>query len=232
VVPQAKLEEFRTNNIAVSQERDGLKSRIDKLAALMGEGGDDDAFAAEIAELRKMAQQVKDGKLKGTDSVEGEVARRVAEMKRDYERQLQDQATKATAAEKRALEADQKYRRSLIDRAVTDAVLDDKSGAEQRALPDILSRAYAVFKIEDDGKLVARDGEAVIYGADGATPMTPLEWLGKLREQAPYFFKGSNGGGASGTTGTKTMGGYTAAEFAKLPALKRLEIANAAGVRK
>lgn len=223
VVPQAKLEEFRNTNITLAQERDALKAQFEPLRGLIGE--DVKAFETELTELRTTAQKVKDGSLKGTDAIQAEVAQRVAQMKGDYERQLTEKANEATAWKNKAAEADQKFRRSLVDRAVTDAVLNEKSGAEPRALPDILSRAYAVFRVEDDGKLVAKDGEAVIYGSDGATPMSPAEWLGKLREQAPYFFKNSNGGGASGSQGTKDYGGMSKADFQKLPASERLRIA-------
>lgn len=223
VVPQVKLDEFRQTNITLSQERDALKAQFEPLKKLIGE--DVKAFEDELTELRSTVQKVKDGTLKGTDAIQAEVAQRVAQMRGDYERQLAEKATEVSAWKQQAAEADQKFRRSLVDRAVTDAVLNEKSGAEPRALPDILSRAYAVFQVDDAGKLVAKDGEAVIYGSDGATPMTPIEWLSKLKSDAPYFFKSSTGGGASGSQGSKDYGGMTKEQFQKLPAAERLRIA-------
>lgn len=227
VVPKVKLDEFRDTNIRISQERDQAKVFIESVRPFVGE--DPAAFKARLEELQGIAQQVHDGKLKGSADVESELTRRTAQMKTEFERQNQEKAREAAEWRQKAELNDQKYRRTLIDRAVTDAVLNERSGAEARALPDILARAYSIFTVQEDGKIVAKDGEAVIYGADGATPMTALEWLGKLKEHAPYFFKNSNGGGANGggmnQGGTRLPNGLTQADFDKLPAAEKLKAA-------
>jgi hypothetical protein len=230
VVPKGKLDEFRETNISLSSERDNLKNTVASLSAIVGE--DPEAFQASLEEMQQITQQVKDGKLKGTDAIETEVNSRVASMKSDYERRLQEQNKETTAWKEKAVSADQKFRQSQIDRAVTNAVLAEDSGAQPQALMDILSRAYKTFVVEDDGKLVARDGEATIYGADGASPMTPKEWLEKLREEAPYFFKSSTGGGAGGSNDGKLPGGMNAEDFQKLSGSEQLKLARAQGVRK
>lgn len=226
VVPAVKLDEFRTNNINLAKERDSYKANLEKvLPVLGGDVGKFDEFQAELQALREVNQKVKDGKLTAKDDIDAEVGRRVASMKSDFERQLTEKAQEVGAWKTKASEADQKYRRSVVDRMVTDAVLNEKSGADPRALQDILSRSYGVFVVKDDGKIEARDGEAVIYGADGATPMTPLEWLGKLKSEAPYFFKNSSGGGAAGNQGGNTIAGMSREDFQKLPATERLRLA-------
>lgn len=230
VVLKAKLDEFRDNNTTLSQERDTLKASVATLSKIVGE--DPSTFAAELEQLRTTAQQVKDGKLKGTDAIETEVANRVASMKGDYERRLQEASKDAVTWKDKAVAADQKFRRSLIDRSVTNAVLAEASGAQPQALPDILSRAYGVFTVDDNGTLIAKDGEATIYGADGATPMTPAEWLEKLKENAPYFFKSSNGGGAGGSQSNGIPNGMSAEDFGKLSGSEQLRLARQAGIRK
>lgn len=227
VVPQAKLEEFRNNNINLSKERDTLKSRWDKVAPLVGE--DIDAFSTTYQTLRDIDQQVKDGKLTAKGDIEQELTRRTQQMKSEYEARLSAEAQARAAAERARDEADGRFRKSIVERHITDAVLNEKSGAEPRALADIISRASSVFQVGDDGKLTAKEGDAIVYGADGATPMTPLEWLTKLREQAPYFFKQSTGGGANGGKQPGAIGGYTPEQFAQLPATKRLELARKQG---
>lgn len=220
VVPKSKLDEFRDNNTALSQERDTLKASVASLTSIVGE--DPATFATELAELRTTSQQVKDGKLKGSDAIETEVANRVASMKGDYERRLLEVGKDAANWKDKAEASDQKFRRSLIDRAVTNAVLAESSGAQPQALTDILARAYAVFSVDDGGKLLAKDGEATIYGADGATPMTPAEWLDKLKEQAPYFFKSSGGGNAGGNGDGGLPGGIGAEQFNNLSGAQQL----------
>jgi hypothetical protein len=228
VVPGKKLAEFRDNNINLAKERDTLKARWEAVAPLVGE--DLDGFKTSYEALKAVDQQVKDGKLTARGDIETEVTRRVDAMKANYENRLQAEGAARAAAEAKAAEADGRFRKSIVDRYVTDAVLNEKSGAIATALPDIIERASKVFKVGDDGKLIAKEGDAVIYGADGATPMTPLEWLGKLKEQAPYFFKGSNGGGAAGGQTTNAPGGLSQGDFLKLPAAERLKLARKAGV--
>jgi len=227
LAPEAKVNEFRDNNVRVSQERDTLKAQLEKVRPVMGE--DVDAFLSEVQTLRQVQQEVKDGKLKPGTDVSAEVERRVSEMRGDFQRQLSEKAQEARSANDRAAAENSKWRRSVVDRAVTDAVLEAASGAETSALPDIMQRAYGVFTVDDSGKLVAKDGDAIVYGSDGATPMTPREWLAKLRERAPYFFKNSNGGGASGASGRVTgntlPGGMLRDDFLKLPAVKRMAYA-------
>lgn len=228
VSPTAKVDEFRNKNVELSKERDTILAALNDARGLVGE--DLEAFKAELTELRATSQQVKDGKLKGTGDVEAEVSRRVESMKKSFETQLSDKAKEAAEANKKVQVIDAKWRQTLIDRFVTDAVLDEKNGADPRALNDILKHSYTVFKVRQDETIVPMDGEAIVYGADGATPMTPSEWLAKLRESAPYFFKISNGGGATGGGGPKKFGGLSQEQFNKLPARERLALAHKHGL--
>ena len=112
--------------------------------------------------MRATSQQVKDGKLKGTNDVEAEVSRRVESMKKNFETQLSEKAKEAAEANKKTQVIDAKWRQTLIDRFVTDAVLDEKNGADPRALNDILKHSYTVFKVRPDETIVPMDGEAVV----------------------------------------------------------------------
>lgn len=226
VAPAVKLDEFRNKNIELSKERDVLVNSVKDARGVLGE--DIEAFKAELTELRATAQKVKDGKLKENGDVEAEISRRVESMKKNFETQLSEKAKEAAEYANKVKVIDSKWRQTLIDRYVTDAVLNEKSGADPRALNDILKHAYTVFKVKEDESIVPMDGEAVIYGSDGATAMTPVEWLAKLREKAPYFFKNSNGGGASGGQGSvkDKYFGYTKEEFDKLPGAQKLALAN------
>ena len=222
VVPEARLIEFRENNIRISQERDGLASIFGKLKPIVGD--DIDGFMTQHGELSRIAQQVKDGKLQASDAIATEVENRVAQMKTGYESQLVQKSTEAATWQTKAADAETKFNRSIIERAVTDAVVSEKSGANPGALSDIITRANRVFQVGADGKLIAKDGEAIIYGADGTSPMTPMEWMGKLRNEAPYLFKNSNGGGASGGNSANGLGGLSQADIAKLSPEAKLRL--------
>lgn len=223
VVPQAKLDEFRDRNITVSKERDDLLAIANKAKELLGD--DFDAAAASLTELRSVAQRVKDGQLVENKGLEEALTERTQKMREEMQAEIQRKALEAKQWQDKHSQTDQRLRRTFVDRAITDVVLDETSGVHPKALADILGRAYGVFEVGEDGKLTAKRGDAVLYGSDGATAMSPKEWINTLREEAPYFFKGSNGGGSSGSEGT-SINGMTTAEIAKLSPEQRLQIAN------
>lgn len=223
VVPAAKLDEFRDNNIKISKERDDAVAYVTKAREIIGE--DFDGFNASLGELKTTAQRVKDGELVANKSIEEALADRTKQMREDMTAENQRLAGEVKLWKDKQTVTDQKLRRTHIDRHMTDVVLDEAIGVHPKALADILQRAYSVFEVGEDGKLTPKKGDAVIYGGDGATPMSPKEWVQSLKEDAPYFFKGSNGGGAEGGD-AKGMNGMTAADIAKLPPEARLAIAN------
>lgn len=223
LVPKTKLDEFRENNVRVSKERDELLGKYSKVSQIVGE--DPDTFAKDLADLRQTHQQVADGKLKKSEDIEKTVTDRTAAMRKSFEDQSQLSAkeTALAKAENESLKGE--IRKINIDRAITSSVLGEKSGALPEALPHILSEAYKVFVVEANGDIVPKNGDAIIYGANGSSPMTPDEWLQKLREKSSYLFKPSAGGGAAGSKDTK-MGGLNAADYAKLTPYQKLELAN------
>jgi hypothetical protein len=88
------------------------------------------------------------------------------------------------------------------------------------ALEDIVLRAKnSGWSVNSDGDVVAVNGEDVVLGKDGKTPLTPIEWAESLRESAAHLWPkaqgtGAPGSGASGASGKKTI---TRAQFSSLP---------------
>jgi hypothetical protein len=223
LVHKIKLDEFRENNVKVSKERDDLLKKFGLVSTIVGE--DPEAFQKEVDELRKMNQQVKDGKLKASDDIEKVLTDRTSTMRKTFEEQAQINAKELAKAKDEIASLTGELKKINIDRSITAAVLDEKSGALHEALPHILSEAYKVFIVENSGDIVPKNGDAIIYGADGATAMTPTEWLHKLREKHSYLFKNSAGGGASGNKDPR-FGGLSQEAWNKLSPEAKLRIAN------
>jgi hypothetical protein len=202
VVAKAELDDFRQRNINVSQERDNLQSTIGRLTTdLALDPQNLDGFVEEIKELRDVKQQVDDGKLVKDTSLAQAVESKTAEMRRSYEERIRglETSNKTLTSDNEKLKSD--VNRSIIDREVMKAIGDPKSGARPEATQHILREAYEVYKVED-GKLVPKDASGnVIYGTDGASPMSPKEWLVKQQEATPFFFKEAQGGGGGGGGG-------------------------------
>lgn len=106
-------------------------------------------------------------------------------------------------------------------------------GLVPSAIEDALGRAMGVFKVGDDGKLVAEENGSTAYGKDGVTPLTPAEWLESMKEKAPHWFPAPSGAGAGGGNGTgggsHTISRTDARDVTKYQAAKKAA-ADAGGV--
>lgn len=216
VVSKSDLAQFRENNIKLSQERDTFQSTLANLYTELGMDPDKrDDFLQSYKDLKKIKQQVDDGKLVADTTLDEALATRTSEMQRQHQQQVEAQRKAIAEREAEINNLKAGLTKAAIDREVITAINNEKSGALSSATTHILREAYDVFRPMDGGRLVPFDNEGkIMYGADGSTPMTPLEWLGKLREHSPFFFKGSTGGGAAGGDGGSKR--LTPAEFAAM----------------
>jgi hypothetical protein len=224
LVPQDKLDEFRDTNTNLVKERDALQKQVELLAPIVGE--DPGAFQADLVELRATAQRVKDGSLTEARKIEEEIIRRTEDMKKSLEEQIRAAQKEGANWKTKAGEIEGTYKRTLVSSAIKDAAIDPEMGVLPGAIGDILARASGVWRAQDDGKVLAYQGDLQLYGADGGSPLTPKEWISKLKDEAPHYFKGTHGGGAGGDTTQRGPLGKTAAEMKNLTASQKLELAN------
>lgn len=228
VVPEAKLDEFRNKNIELSKQIETTGPVLARIKQIAGE--DFDAFETDVQGLRDIKRRVDDGELKTNDQIEQAVADRINKVREGYEANEKAERQKRVDAEGRVQTLQQRLDQTEIRHGVTNVVIHPESGVRPEALPDILERAYKLFKIVD-GKSVPMNGESTIYGANGADPMSYVEWLVKLRDEAPHYFKGNAGGGADGSKSTK-KGGFTQAEIDKMTPAQKLAVANGTLLKK
>jgi hypothetical protein len=133
-------------------------------------------------------------------------------------------AAKTAAAEKAAAEATGQYRNLRLEQAVSKAVMNEATGANPAALDYIIADAAKVFKFDDEGNMVPKQGEATLYGADGASPMTMDEWVTEHISNKPLLAKSSGGGGDPDPS--KKYFGLAKEDYDKLSPIKKLELAN------
>lgn len=221
-------ESFRDRNVALLKERDALKVRSDSYGTIVGE--DPEKFVSDLATLREMEQQVKDGKLTKKGEIDQMVNDRVKAKQDSMDAGLKAEATKRAEAETRAASYESKFKGMVVETAIIAAVTSADSGANPSALPDILNRARAVFSAKEDGTLVAKRGDGIWYGADGENAIQPKEWVTGLLKEAPYLGKTSNGAGGSGSEG-KGRGGLSDEAWNKLAPEQRIAQHRAAGGR-
>jgi hypothetical protein len=177
VVSQTKLDEFRQNNIA-------LTNQLKKF-----EGIDPDAVHQLAEDKRKLeeAQQIKAGEV---DKVVA--ARLKAEL---------DKVHAPVVAERDALHG--RLTAIQIDQAVVNEAT--KRGLRPTAIQDITSRARTTFKLVNGvPQAFEADGQTARMGKDGVTPMTLAEWVDALVSDAPHLFEANAGSGAAGSGGGVT----------------------------
>ncbi len=229
VVPEAKLSEFRDKNISLSKEAEDLTAKYSRLHQIVGD--DADAFLSDVESMRQTVQRVKDGDLREGRAIEEAIAKRTDEMRRGYQDQLATESREKNAWKQRAESENGRYKEQVIVSAVKDACMDGEMGILSSAVEDITERAKRVFRVTDDGRLNAYNGDAMIYGGDGTSSVTPKEWVAKLKEEKPYYFKQSHGGGAGSEAGgagkTKQIAGkFSPEQWSKMSARDRLAAAN------
>lgn len=182
VVDKSKLDEFRSNNVA-------LKSQLDELAKKF-----DGVDPAEFKRLSEEHSKVKNKKLVEEGKIEELLTDRTAAMTKEYNAQIKKQADElgTTRAQLEKL---------LIDNAIQMEAA--KAGVRVTAMEDILLRGRQRFKLQDGMAVpVGQDGK-VIYGKDGVSPQSMIEWLADLAPAAPHLFESSTGGGTKPGAGGK-----------------------------
>lgn len=203
MVSKDRVSEFRENNIKLKQQGEKDQTVIDDLTLKL-------ETANKGSDKDKIASLVEEG-----------IGKRTEAMQKEHKTSLDEMTGRATKSEG-----------ALNSMLVGDAVQREAiaAGVKDTALEDVLTRAKKVFRVAD-GKAVPYDGEDVIYGKDGKTPMSVKDWLAGQAGTAPHLFKESKGGGADnknkggGATG-KTM---SRAEFDSRNATEKMEFVKSGG---
>jgi hypothetical protein len=175
---RSKVEEFRSSNVALTNENKELKQRF--------EGFDPEEVKRLGEEKRKLEeeQRFKEGKFAEV------LETRLKSAKADWEKQLT-----SVTGERDALNA--RLTTIQIDQAVVGEAT--KRGLRPTALPDITARARMVFRLVNGvPQAFEADGQTARVGKDGLTPMTLGEWVDALVSDAPHLFESNAGGGAAG----------------------------------
>lgn len=147
--------------------------------------------------LQKVSQD-EEASLIAQGKIDEVVSKRTERLRGDYDKQLQAERARAEKAEAFA----NRFRDKVLADSIREAA--QKAGALPEASDDIILRARNTFQLNEDGQPVAVDADGeVIYGKDGKTPLTPLEWAESLREAAPHLWPRAVGAGPTGDKGAK-----------------------------
>ncbi len=179
-VEKAKLDEFRANNIALTNQLAEQKKRFE---------GIDPEEVRKLAEEKQRLEEAQ--QLKGGE-VEKVVEGRLKAAKAEWDKQMS-----AVTGQRDALNS--RLTAIQIDQGVITAAT--KRGLRPTAIPDITARARTVFRLVDGApRAYEADGQSVRVGKDGISPMTLDEWVDQQVADAPHLFESNAGGGGGGAT--------------------------------
>lgn len=191
---QAKIAEFRENNITLSKTKEELEERLK-----LYEGLDPDQARDALSKLATMEEEtlIKEGDL------ETLVQQRMAAAKADHLKQLESLKTAKEEAEKKSKVNQAKLSEYIIQNKIMEAV-NQVATPHSAALPDILYRAKSQWRLSEDGTMYAVDefGNKV-YGKGSDELISPNEWSKNLVENARHLFANSLGSQATGSGGAK-----------------------------
>jgi hypothetical protein len=187
-VDKTKLDEFRANNITLSNQLAEQKKRF--------EGIEPDEVRKLVEEKQRLELLAQGHK---PEEVEKIVENRLKTAKSEWDKQFA-----GVTAERDTLNS--RLTAIQIDQGVT--TVATKRGLRPTAIPDITARARVVFRLVDGApRAYEADGKTVRVGKDGMTPMTLDEWVDQQVADAPHLFESNAGGGAAGNGSGGAGGG-------------------------
>lgn len=226
-----KITEFRENNVKLSKERDTLVAQVTRYEQVTGvplaevSNGKLDSFAKALESLRETKKRVDDGALVENSSLEEAAAQRVTDVTNNLKTQLAEMARERDTHKEARTKAEDRSYQMMVENSVRLVASDPDVAMLDKAVNLVLPQAFRVFRVEENGKIVPKTPDGtVIYGSDGVTPMSVKEWLLKQRDDNDFLFKGSKGGGASGSD-QKGSGRITNAELAGMNPAQRINYA-------
>jgi len=184
----------------LDREVGGLKSKRDELLEaqkrmkeqLKAYEGIDPERARKLEEQIAQSEEARliaDGRL---DEV---LAQRTERMRTEYERKLQE----ATQTAEQARSFADRFRGRVLSDEIRAATA--KVGMVDSAAADAALRAQALFEVNDEGSIVAKEGAGL--DANGK-PLTIQSWLESMKDAAPHWFLQPKGSGAPGSSGSST----------------------------
>jgi hypothetical protein len=151
-------------------------------------------------EYHKLQERVKgldDADVYDRQGIEALILRRTESMKAEHQRLLETKERELAQWRQKTEESDRRWRQDRIKTALLSAV--SGSGVDKDAVEDGVTRGLAVFTdLDDEGNVIARKGQDIVYGKDGINALSPTEWITQLKASgtARHLWPPSSGGGA------------------------------------
>lgn len=193
-----RLREFRNENIRLRREMEQLKNVLGDLTP------------EDLESMRAAANRVQDDEEKqllNKGKFDEVLNRRIAALKAENEKLLKKVNDDLKTAKDRGEKLRTQLKRDRIVARVREEAEKLKMRIPQTAIPDVDSRALNIFDLDEDGNVVALDGEDVRLNNEGKE-FTTRDFVLSLVEDAPHLVEGATGGDVKdGKGGKRPRGG-------------------------
>lgn len=194
---------LKGNRDQILQEKAALEAQVKEVTSQWG-----DMDPKIVKSLIERMANDEETKLIAEGKIDEVLDRRTSGMKKEYEKKIEALTGEREQLGQKTETLNGKLKRMLIEGMV------HKAAGEHEMLPsaveDAIYRATNVFQIDDEDRPVAKNSDGtVIVGKDAKSPISVSEWLGNMKENAPHWFKSSQGAGAAGGRGEGPGSGFT-----------------------
>lgn len=212
------------NRDEILGEKKALQTKLDELSTTWK-----DLDPEAVRNIMGRLENDEETKLLAEGKMDEVITRRTERLQADHVKQLGNLEAKLAEAVAFGEAQGGTVKQLKVEGGLRQAAVEH--GLVPSAIEDALGRAMGVFKVGENGDLIAEENGSTAYGKDGKTPLTPAEWLESMKEKAPHWFPAPSGGGAGGGNGkgggTHTISRADARDVGKYRAAK--EAAEKAG---
>jgi hypothetical protein len=161
-----------------------LKSKVEETADILeGVGGREG-----LQKLKAMYDNLQSdemGKLITQGKYDEWLEKKTLAMRQDHESQLKALKKSNETLEQKAVSAEGKLKRTMIDNVVREAAAE--AGVAQKSVSDVILNAHTCMDFDPDrAMVVVREGEGVRMGKNGE-PMSALEWIENQKEDKNWW---------------------------------------------
>lgn len=199
----------------LGEETQGMRAKMDELLnekKTLAEKFKDITDPQAALEALKFINDNADAQLIKDGRVDELIQKKTTALRQEHEATVNE----LTKQVKELSEGKGKYKGLFQTKVIEDALRDAaiKAGVRMEAVPDVLMRGRGVFSLGSNYEVEARDGKGNLKKTSDDMVLTPVLWINSLKTEAPHYWPGSEGAGASG--GGAGGGGDIEEELARL----------------
>ncbi len=192
---ESEVKGLKATNLALKGEKEDASGKFKSLSAQLEKLGGEQGMKT-LLEMQERLSKDELGKLLAEGKTEEWFERKTTAMRNDFEARLESVTKEGKLYKDSVLDLESTLERNKLENEIRNA-----AGAAQvipTAIPDIVWRASSVFTHDKEKGLVLKENDTIVYGKDGKTPKTVLEWLEEQKKVARHWWPASKGGGGEG----------------------------------